>query len=90
MNRKIHLNSRRLPDVSADPSSENPPQNKHFQLRHTVTARGGGAHEYKQTSFQSFFTLLESSKSSIQKQMQGKHCESFLTTENTPVAHINP
>ena len=31
INKKIKLNSRRPPDVSADPSSENPPQYKHYQ-----------------------------------------------------------
>ena len=29
--REIKLNSQRPPDVSADPSSENPPQYKHYQ-----------------------------------------------------------
>ena len=37
INREIKLNSRRLPDVSADPSSENPPQD--YQGRHTVETR---------------------------------------------------
>ena len=39
INKEIKLNSRRQPDISADPSSENPPQYKHYQLRHTIKTR---------------------------------------------------
>ena len=46
--RKISLHSQRPPDVSADPSSVNPPQYKHYQWRHTVETRAG--HHFSQFS----------------------------------------
>ena len=61
INRKIHFNLRRLPNVSADPSNVNPPQYK----GHTVKTRV--FLECKQTFFQSVFNMFYCTKYSIQK-----------------------
>ena len=52
INRKIHFNLRRPPNILADPSNVNPPQYKGHTVKTWVF------HECKQTFFQSVFNVL--------------------------------